>query len=111
MLEANKKLVSLKSCYLKIRIDFVNQILRNKEKVKQPRNVNILTRTTDRKILYLYSCLSNDKKNRGPGPYNSLSHNHSFQGVEKECIGNKWVKVTDQKRGRELRAYFTINFN
>ena len=73
VLEANKKPVSLKSCRLKIRIDFVNQILRNKEKVKQPRNVNILTRTTDRKILYLYSCLSNDTKNRGPGPYNSLS--------------------------------------
>ena len=34
MLEANKKQVSLKSYSLKIRINFVNQILTNKEKVK-----------------------------------------------------------------------------
>ena len=33
MLEANKKQVPLKSYSLKIRIDSVNQILKNKEKV------------------------------------------------------------------------------
>ena len=34
MLKANKKQVPLKSYSLKIRIDFVNQILRKKERVK-----------------------------------------------------------------------------
>ena len=34
VLEANKKQVPLKSCSLEIRIDSVNQILKNKEKVK-----------------------------------------------------------------------------
>ena len=33
MLETNKKQVPLKSYYLKIRMDSVNQILKNKEKV------------------------------------------------------------------------------
>ena len=35
MLEANKKQVSLKSYSLKIRIDSVNQILKNKEKLRK----------------------------------------------------------------------------
>ena len=34
MLEANKKQVPLKIYYLKTRIDSIDQILRNKEKVK-----------------------------------------------------------------------------
>ena len=51
MFEANKKQVPLKSYSPKIRIDSVNQILRNKENL----------------------CLSNNK-NRGPGPYNSFHH-------------------------------------
>ena len=34
VLEANKKQVPLKSYSLEIRIDFVNQILKNKEKIK-----------------------------------------------------------------------------
>ena len=34
MLEANKKQVTLRSYSLEIRIDSVNQILKNKEKVK-----------------------------------------------------------------------------
>ena len=33
-----------------------------------------MTRITDRKIPCVYSCLSNKKKNRGPGPYNSKCH-------------------------------------
>ena len=36
MLEANKKQVSLKYYYLKIRIDSANKILRNKEKLNKP---------------------------------------------------------------------------
>ena len=35
MLEANEKQVPLKSFFLKIRIDSVNQILKNKKKGKQ----------------------------------------------------------------------------
>ena len=87
MLEANKKHVSLKSFSLKIRIDSVNQILRNKEKVNKSVNefqTRILTRIPDRKILRVYSCLSNDIKNRGPGPCNSLRHIHDrkyFSGL------------------------------
>ena len=34
MLEANKKQVALKSYYQEIKIDSVNQILKNKEKVR-----------------------------------------------------------------------------
>ena len=65
MLEANKSQVPLKSYSLKIRIDFVNQILRNKENVIQTHNINILTRITDSKIPRVYySCLSNNKKSR-----------------------------------------------
>ena len=69
MLEANKKQVPLKSYSLKIRIDSVNQILKNKEKVAKTCNINKLTRITDQKILCVcvYSCLSNNKK-WGPGP-------------------------------------------
>ena len=50
MLEAIKKQIPLQSFSLKIRIDSVNQILKNKEKVMQTRNINILTRIADRKI-------------------------------------------------------------
>ena len=58
MLEANKKQVPPKSYSLKIRIDYVNQILKNKEKVMQTRNINILTRIIDRKIPWIYTHVS-----------------------------------------------------
>ena len=51
MLEASKEQVSIKSYSLKIRIDSVNQILKNKEKVAKTCNINKLTRITDQKIL------------------------------------------------------------
>ena len=51
MLEANKEQVSIKSYSLKIKIDSVNQILKNKEKVAKTCNINKLTRITDQKIL------------------------------------------------------------
>ena len=73
MVEANTEQVSLKSCYLKKRIFSVNQILRNKEKVKCTRNVNILTRITDRNI-QVYVNVYQIIENLGPGPYNSLHH-------------------------------------
>ena len=82
MLEANKKQVPLKSCTLKIRIDSVNQILKNKERVT--RNINILTRITDRKIQCVYIHVYQIVKNRGPGPYNSLrqaDHTKYFSGL------------------------------
>ena len=64
VLEANKKEVSLKSYSLKTGIDSVNQALRNKDKIIWIRNINILTRITDRRIPYVYSCLWNNKKLR-----------------------------------------------
>ena len=58
MLEATKKQVPLKSYPLKIRTGSVDQILRNKGKNEQTRNVNILIRITERKTPCVYSCLS-----------------------------------------------------
>ena len=55
MLERNKKQVSPKSLSLKIRIDSVNKTLKNKEKVTQTRNINILTKITDWKIPCVYT--------------------------------------------------------
>ena len=72
-LETNKKQVPLKSYSLEIRIDSVNQILKNKEKVKWTRNISRLTRITDRKIPCVYIHVY-QTKNWGPGPYNSLRH-------------------------------------
>ena len=53
VLEANKKQVSLKSYFLKIKIDSIKQILKNKE-VTQTRKINMLTRITDWKIPCVY---------------------------------------------------------
>ena len=63
MLEANKKQVPLKNYSLEIRIDSVNQILKNKEKVKQASTISMLTRITDRKIpcVYIYITLKKQK--------------------------------------------------
>ena len=72
LLEANKKQVPLKSYSLKIRIDSVNQILKNKEKVMWTSSINILTRITDWKIPCVYIHVYHIMKNWGPGPYNSL---------------------------------------
>ena len=74
VLEANKKQVPWKSYLLKIRIDSVNQILKNKEKVMQTCDINILTRILDWKIACVYIPVNHMIKNRGPGLYNSLSH-------------------------------------
>ena len=62
VLEAKKKHVSLKSYSLKMRIVC---------------KINMLTRITDWKILWEYSCSSNNIKNWGPSPYNSLHHTHN----------------------------------
>ena len=72
MLEANKKQVPLKSYSLEIKIHFVNQMLKNKEKVKLTHNISMLTRITDQKILYVYIHVYWITKNWGPGPYNFL---------------------------------------
>ena len=62
MLEANKKQVPLKSYSLEIGIDSVNQILKNKEKVKQACNISMLTRITDRKFrVYIYMSIEKQK--------------------------------------------------
>ena len=72
VLEANKIKVPLKSFSLNIRIDSVNQILKNKEKVTETRDINILTRITDQKIPCLYNHVFQIIKSRGPGPCNYL---------------------------------------
>ena len=84
MLEANKMQVPRKSCSLEIRIDYVNQIMKNKEKVKKICNISMLTRITDRKIPCVYTHVYRITKNRGPSPYNSLRHADNkryFSGV------------------------------
>ena len=68
-----KKQVPLKSYSLKIRIDSVNHILKNKE-VTQTCDINILTRITDPKILCVYFHAYQIMKNQNPGQYNSLCH-------------------------------------
>ena len=72
MLEANKIQVPLKSFSLKITIDSVNQILKNKEKFTETCDINILTRITDQKIPCLYNHVFQIIKSRGPGPCNYL---------------------------------------
>ena len=74
VLEANKKQVPLKSYSLEIRINSVNQILKNHEKVKWTCNISMLTRITDQKILCVYIHVYQITKNWGPGRYNSLRH-------------------------------------
>ena len=59
-----KKQVHMKSYSLKIRIDSVKKILRNKETVTVTRDINTLTKIKDQKIPCVYSCLSNNKKLR-----------------------------------------------
>ena len=56
VLEANKKQVPLKSYSLEIGINSVNQILKNKEKVKFTNNLSTLITITDWKIpcVYIY---------------------------------------------------------
>ena len=74
MLEANKKQVLLKSYSLKIRTDFVNQMLKNKVKIVYRIRKNILTRIRGRKIPCVYIHDYQIIKKRGPGSYNSLRH-------------------------------------
>ena len=74
LLEVNKEQIPQKSYSLEIWTDSANQILKNKEKVKQTHNINILTRITDRKIPCVYIHVYHITKNQGPGPCNSLRH-------------------------------------
>ena len=74
MLEANKKQVPLKSYSLEIRINSVNQTLKNKEKVKKACNISMLSRITDWNIPCVCTPVYQITKNWGPGPYNSLHH-------------------------------------
>ena len=48
--------------------------MKKKEKVRQIRNINILTRITNRKIACVYIHAYQIMKNRGPGRYNSQRH-------------------------------------
>ena len=90
VLEANKSKVLRKANSLKIRIDSVNQILKNKEKVRLTRNINILTRITDRKIPWVdvYQII----KNWVQGPYNSLCHADNRQYFSDLTLSNVKLK-------------------
>ena len=92
VLEANKKQVPWKSYSLKIRIDSVNQILKNKEKVMQTCDINILTRILDWKIPCVYIPVYHMIKNRGPGLYNSLSHADNRKYFSGLSLRN-WMEV------------------
>ena len=70
VLEVNKKQVPLKSYSLEIRIDSVNQILKNKEKAKYTRNKSMLTKITDWEIPCVYIHVYQITKDWGHGPYN-----------------------------------------
>ena len=74
MLEANKKKVPLKNYSLEIRLDSVNQNLKNKEKKLHKPVTNILTRITDQKILCVYTHVYHILKNQGLCLYKSLCH-------------------------------------
>ena len=83
VLEANKKHVPLKSYSLffyfflwdsRIRLDSIDQILKNKEKVTLTCNISILTKITDQKIQCVYVHISQITKNWGPRLCNSLCH-------------------------------------
>ena len=67
VLEANKKQVPLKSYSLEIRINSVNQIFKDKEKVTYTRNISILTTITDQKIQCVYIHVYQIIKIWGPG--------------------------------------------
>ena len=123
MLEANEKQVPLKSYSLKIRIDSVNQILKNKEKVTQTRNINILTRITDRKIPFVYIHVFQIVKNRGPGPYNLQRHAGNrkyFSGLslmevegKRTCFTwrRKWEKFGDVPAEEKVTLSRLMNSN
>ena len=80
VLKANKKQVPLKSYCLESRIDSVNQILKNKEKVIQTRNRNISLRTriADWKIQCVCIRVYQIIKNWTPGPYKSIIDNRKY---------------------------------
>ena len=62
VLEANKKQAPLKSYSPKMRAHFVNQVLKNKEKVTSTYHINIPTRVIGWKIPCVCLCLLNNKK-------------------------------------------------
>ena len=121
MLEANKKQVPLKSYSLEIRIDSVNQILKNKEKVKKTRNISMHTRMTDGKIPCVYIHVYRKTKNWGPGPYHSLRHNDNKRYfrvfLQREVKGKSiWLinsnMVKPEKFGHlHLVNHFTVPLN
>ena len=102
MFEANKKQAPLKSYPLKIRIDSVNQNLKDKEKVTDQTES-----PTGR--FHVYTHVYHIIKNQGPGPYNSLYHAENIQYFS--CLSlmqsqreahmfylvRKWEKFAEQK--------------
>ena len=65
-------------------------------------NVNILTRITDRKVLCVCSYLSNDIKNRGPGPQNSLRYSHDRKYFSGPSPTQNWMEARTIRLEKEM---------
>ena len=82
-----------------------------------------MTRITDQKVLFIYSCFSNIKlkKNLGPGPYNSLCHasdkkyffgslsNTKLKGGAYVSFHEEVVKIWRCEKGNLLRKKVTLS--
>ena len=106
VLEASKKQVPLKSYFLEIRIDSVNQIMKNKEKVTQ--NTSILTIIPGREIPCVYIYVYQIIKNRGPGLYNFLHHADNrkyFSGLSLTQNRREGHVLLGERRGKNLDMF------
>ena len=83
-----------------MRIDYLNQNLKNKEKFRKP-VTNIQTRITYQKIPCLYTHVYQIIKNWGPGPYYSLRHadRKYFSGLS---LTRNWREVHMFYSAREV---------
>ena len=80
----------------------------------------MLTRITDRNILWVYINVDQIIKNRGPGPYNSLRHADNrkyFSGLYREIKGKrtcfswreKWEKFGDVLAEKKVTLSWLMN--
>ena len=110
LLEVNTKHIFLESYSMKIRIYSINQILRNKEKVKYICNVNTLTRIIDRNIPGVYQFLSNNRNSRTRSVYLSMSHWKYKMFFGSLCnTKSKWSahNPPSEGSGRNMEMFFS----
>ena len=88
-----------------MRIDYLNQNLKNKEKFRKP-VTNIQTRITYQKIPCLYTQVYQIIKNWGPGPYYSLRHadRKYFSGLSLKRKGSAHV-LLGEGSGKNLAMF------